>query len=170
MNQYYMHDNRTPEAIAAASQLYGKEVGMVKTLSDEIKEARVEEIDAKERASKSRVDIFSNEKGKEQNRQYQEYLEGSIKENFDTKVALVEERLALMEEISNMRITLANEKAETELAIKRRKAEADLEYENLKKKINGIKYHKVKMWVWRILWPMVGLAVGVLSFALLFMI
>ena len=123
--------------------------------------------EAREEASKARVDLYSDKKGQEQNRQYQEYLEGSIKENFETKVALVEERIALMQEISEMRITLAQEQADTELAIRKRQAEADIEYENVKRKISELKFNKVKLWTWRIIWPVVGAACAALVYLLL---
>lgn len=167
MKNYNINDNRTPEAIAAASQLYGKEVGMVKKLSDEVKEARREEIAAAERASTSRIDIYSNEKGEEQNRQYQEYMEGSIAENFRIKTGLVEERVALMQEIAEMRIQLSKERADNEIAIQKRQAEAQIEYDATMKKIGAIKASKVKMWIWRVLWPILGVGCGILAFVLL---
>lgn len=123
--------------------------------------------EAREEAVKARIDAYSDKKGQEQNRQYQEYLEGSIKENFETKVSLVEERIALMQEISEMRITLAQEKADAELAIKKRQAEADIEYEATVKKIVEVKTNKFKLWVWRVLWPVVGAGCAILTYLLL---
>ena len=132
-----------------------------------ITEAHKEATEASEAAARSRVDLYSNEKGQEQNRQYQEYLEGSIAENFQTKVSLVEERIALKQEISDMRITLAQERADAELAIRKRQAEADLEYEDTKRKIKELKTSKVKLWAWRIVWPVVGIACAALTYLLL---
>lgn len=168
MTNYYVKDDRTPDAIAAASQLYGKEVGMVKTLSDEMKEARREEIAAAERASTSRIDIYSNERGEEQNRQYQKYMEGSIAENFRIKTGLIEEKVALMQEIAEMRIQLSKEKADNEIAIQKRQAEAQIEYDAIMKKIGAVKASRVKMWIWRILWPVLGAASAALTYFLLF--
>lgn len=145
--------NPNPEIIASA----------VKETNAAYAESRT----AREEASKARVELFSDKKGQEQNRQYQEYLEGSIKENFETKVSLVEERIALMQEISKMRITLAQERADAELAIKKRQAEADIEYESTLKKIREVKTNKFKLWTWRVLWPAVGIGCAVLTYLLL---
>lgn len=139
----------------------------IKEVVTETNNAYAESREAREEAAKSRVDLYSNQKGQEQNRQYQEYLEGSIKENFETKVSLVEERIALMQEISEMRITLAQERADAELAIKKRQAEADIEYESTLKKIGEIKTNKFKLWAWRVLWPVVGAGCAVLTYLLL---
>ena len=167
MTNNFIYKDKTPEAIEKATRAYDSGIALAKTISDDIKEARNEEISAKERASTARVEIFSNEKGKEQNRQYQEYLEGSIAENFATKVALTEERITLMQEIANMRITLAQEKAEAELAIKKRQAEADLQYEETLKKTKALKTNKLKLWTWRILWPSLGTIMAVIVYLLL---
>ena len=145
--------NPNPEIIASA----------VKETNAAYAESRT----AREEASKARVELFSDKKGQEQNRQYQEYLEGSIKENFETKVSLVEERIALMQKISEMRITLAQERADAELAIKKRQAEADIEYESTLKKIREVKTNKFKLWTWRVLWPAVGIGCAVLTYLLL---
>lgn len=130
-------------------------------------EASKSRIEAEEAAAKSRLEVFSNEKGKKQNQQYQEYLEGSIAENFETKVSLVEERIALMQEISNMRITIAQEKANAELEIRKMQAEADIELEATRKKIKALETSKLKLWVWRIVWPLLGVGCAALTYLLL---
>lgn len=145
---------------------------------EKIEKASTEYLAQKEKQSQVKCDTFSDEKGKEQNRQYQEYLEGSIKENFQTKIALTEETIALKEEICNKKIELAQMKAEVEIELnkkraevdndlKKRQAEADIKYEETLKKIEKIKLNKVKLWVWRILWPALGTGMAIITYLLL---
>lgn len=145
---------------------------------NKIEKASTEYLAQKEKQSQIKCDTFSDEKGKEQNRQYQEYLEGSIKENFQTKVALTEEAIALKEEICNKKIELAQmranleielnkKKADAENEINKRQAEADIKYEETLKKIEKIKLNKVKLWVWRVLWPALGAGMAIITYLLL---
>ena len=162
--QVYNHNTTTPVGVKV---IPNPNVTVIKEVVTETNNAYAESRTARDEASKARVELFSDKKGQEQNRQYQEYLEGSIKENFETKVSLVEERIALMQEISEMRITLAQERADAELAIKKRQAEADIEYESTLKKIGEVKTNKFKLWVWRVLWPAVGAGCAALTYLLL---
>jgi hypothetical protein len=160
-------DNRSPELIEAAGQLMDRDTLHAQARSREIQEAREQVIAAREDASRAHIDRYSDEKGREANKQFEEYLEGSIAENFRTKIALVNERNDLAKEVCDLRLALAQERAEAEIAIKRRQAEADLEYEMTMKKIHTVKASKAKLWVWRILWPALGVAVSVLTYILL---
>jgi hypothetical protein len=156
---------------------------------EKIEKASSDYLAQKEKQSQVKCDTFSDEKGKEQNRQYQEYLEGSIKENFKTKCELVDESLALKEEICNKKIELAQMKANVEIElnkkraevdfelekkkldveneIKKKQSEAELKYEETLEKIKGLELNKVKLWVWRVLWPMLGVGMSIITYLLL---
>lgn len=139
-----------------ASDLIDKGLAISHELTQETKEAIDEAREEREAASKARVERFSDEKGCELNRQYQEYLENSVGANFAMTIDLTKQKVALMEEISQARIKIAEEKAK-----------ADIELAKVKAKIQEVKLNRVKMWVWRIVYPLLGIALGILTHVLL---
>lgn len=133
-----------------------KGMSIADAFTKEIKEASKETVAEMEKAEKSRVEVFSNEKGKALNEQYQQYLEGSIKENFEVTINLTKQKIALMEEISEARIALEQEKAK-----------AKIEMEAIEQKIAKLKAFPAKMWAWRITYPLLGVLLGVATYLLL---
>ena len=111
----------------------------------------------KELVSKSNVDWYSNQKGIEQNNMYAEYMDGSIKNNFNTQVDIMNQRIAIMEQ-------------EAKIKIMKETAEAEIELAKLNKEIEEIKKQKRMNWFNRIFYPALGIALGVLTYVLLFII
>lgn len=148
--------NNTTNHYAAPNTEAGVEImreglSVARAYSADMREASQEAIAEREKASKARVDTFSNDKGRMMNKQYEDYLAGSIAENFETVVQLTKQKTALMEEATATRIQLTREKAE-----------AQIELDKIKKETMHLKLSKAKLWVWRILWPALGVVLGIL--------
>lgn len=156
INNNTTHNNNQVLDANAAFGFIDKGLAISRELTKETKEAMGEALSEREAASKARVERFTDEKGRELNRQYQEYLEGSVGDNFAVAVDLTKQKVALMEEISQARIKIAEEKAK-----------ADIELAKVKAKIRELKLNRIKMWVWRIAYPLLGIALGVLTHILL---
>lgn len=147
-------------------------------LSEDIKQAKNKVIEENEKASIARMDTFSNEKGREANLQYKEYIEGSVAESFAIKTKLFEEKQRLLDEISKMRSQLQEERLdaeleikrklnEVELEIKRKQNDAEIELERVKKQISEEKKPKKTQLFWNIICPILGIALGALTYFLL---
>lgn len=132
----------------------------------------------KEEQSRVRIDTYSDAKGREQNAQYGEYLSGSIQENFEEQIRLAQERANLIREIAELRSQLQIErttvemellkmKTEAENEVARKRNEADLMIENAKREIKEMKTSKAKTITMAILCPLSGIALGVLSYVML---
>lgn len=154
---------------------------MIEDAYDKVIAAKGAVSELKEAGSKVRIDTFSDEKGREQNRMYGEYLEGSIKENFEERVALVEEKIRLKQEVAEMKIQLTDERAaaereiqkklaDTDIEIQKKRAEAEIELEKIQKRCGEIKKDKIKHTIWKFLWPALGVVAGVVSYALMFIV
>ena len=155
--------------------------GKIETANDKVMSEREKVIAEKEEGSKARIDTYSNEKGKEANEQYRVYLEGSIAENFSTKTSLVEEKLALMKQISILKMQLNEEKAQTELELMKKKnetkiecdkmlAEAEWQLEKTKKEISALKKPTIIQKIWNIACPFLGIGLGALTYFLMWVI
>lgn len=156
INNNTTHNNNQVLDADAAFGFIDKGLSISQELTRE-REAAIEEARSeKEAASIARVERFTDEKGRELNRQYQEYLEGSVGDNFAVAIELTRQKVALMEEISQARIQIAEEKAK-----------ADIELAKVKAEIRELKLNRVKMWVWRIAYPLLGIALGILTHILL---
>lgn len=138
-------------------------VSIVKDNATRIEQAHAKVLELQEEGSKAKMTTFSNEQGKQLNAMYNEYFDGSIKENFDMKVDLMEQKIALMQEIAEMRLTIKQEKLNADMEIQEKLATAQLKLDTIKKQINQCKAQKV----WNIVCPILGVALGVMTFCLL---
>ena len=186
----------TPESIDAAGRFVKNTADILENISaysrdaqDREQAAREREINASERKSKIEADIYSNEIAKEQNRRYREYMEESIADNFNEKVAISEEKIILELNKTITENDLNRKKADAEIEIRRMIADAEFECEKIRRKLrlekedferdfelkkreienskNKVLLNKVKMWVWRVLWPVLGAGLGALTYYLL---
>jgi hypothetical protein len=186
----------TAESIDAAGRFVKNTVDILENISaysraaqDGELAARERAINASERKAKIEADIYSNEIAKEQNRRYREYMEESIADNFNEKVAISEEKIILELNKTVTENDLNRKKADVEIEIRRMIADAEFECEKIRRNLrfekedfervlelrrreienskNKIIVNKVKMWVWRILWPVLGAGLGALTYYLL---
>lgn len=155
--------------------------GKVEQASERVMTAREQVVAEREKGSMARLDTYSNEKGKQANEQYRTYLEGSIAENFSTKTSLVEEKLALMEQISTLKMQMNEERARTELELMKKKNETQIECDKLiaqtnwelektKKEIADLKKPSKAQKFWNIACPFIGVAMGVLAYFLMWVV
>lgn len=153
----------------------------IETANDKVMSAKEKVIAEEEKGSKARIDTYSNEKGKQANEQYRMYLEGSIAENFSTKTSLVEEKLALMEQISKLKMQLNEEKAKTELELMKQKnetkiecdkmlAETEWQLEKTKREISALKKPTIVQKIWNIACPLLGIGLGALTYFLMWVV
>ena len=186
----------TPESIDAAGRFVKNTSDIFEDISkfskyaqDKEYVAREREIDAKERKSKIEADIYSNEIAKEQNRRYREYMEESIADNFNEKVAISEEKIILELNKTVTENDLNRKKVDAEIEVRKMIADAELECEKIRRRLrfekedfervlelrkrefesakNEVRLNKIKMWVWRVLWPVLGAGLGTLTYYLL---
>lgn len=137
---------------------------------DRLESATDKVIAAKEQGAMARVETFSDEKGKQLNQQYGQYIEGSVAESFAIKTQLFEERQQLMMDISQMRLQIKEEKMEAELEIRKQKQEAEFELEQIKKEMKALKKPSKVQKFWNIFCPFLGIGLGALTFVLLFVL
>ena len=125
--------------------------------------AQQEALGAREEAMRSRIDIYSNEKAQEQQRQYEEYIHGSVAQNFETRTRLFDEELALRQMRADAEIQILRRTTEADLEIARRQAEADIQLQKTKREINEAKMATIATWLWRIGVPVVSIISGILA-------
>ena len=153
----------------------------VEQANEKVMNAREQVVEEKEKGAMVKVDTYSNEKGRQANEQYRAYLEGSIAENFSTKTSLVEEKLALMEQISTLKMQMNEERVRTELELMKKKnetqiecdkliAETNWELEKTKKEIADLKRPSRAQKFWNIACPFIGVAMGVLAYILMWVV
>jgi hypothetical protein len=75
----------------------------------------------------------------------------------------MEQKIALMQEIAEMRLTIKQEKLDADMEIQEKLATAQLKLDTIKKQINQCKAQKV----WNIICPILGVALGAITFGLL---
>ena len=118
----------------------------------------------------ARVDTFTDQKGREINKLYGDYIEGSIAESFAIKTKLFEERQRLLSDISSMRLQLQEERMNAELEIRKQRQDADLELKRVKQEIADLKKPSKIHKFWNIFCPFLGISLGVLTYVLLFIL
>lgn len=169
------------EVLKTTKDVSDQTISVVKDNAARIEEATDKVLDSKMKAFQAGKEAFSNEQGKELNRMYGEYFGDSIKENFDTKVELMQTKLALMEEAAQLRLKIAEERAQADIEIRKKKADAEVEIEGMKRKAQQEvdklqeKADKLSAQIgrnkfWRIAAPLLGIFCGVATFALMFLL
>lgn len=132
----------------------------------------------REEQAQVRIDTYSDAKGREQNAQYGEYLNGSIQENFEEQIRLAQERANLIREIAALRSQLQVERTtvemellkmrtEAENEVSRNRNEANLILETAKRKAKEMGISKGKTVAVIIMSLLGGVALGVLSYVML---
>lgn len=170
--------NHVEQSVASDREQVDKEYDRSQSTLRAQAEAEREITRLREEQSQVRIDTYSDAKGREQNAQYGEYLNGSIQENFEEQIRLAQERANLIKEIAELRSQLQVErttvemellkmKTEVENEVARKRNEADLMIENAKREIKEMKTSKAKTITMAILCPLGGIALGVLSYVML---
>lgn len=170
--------NHVEQSVASDREQVDKEYYRTQSTLQAQAEAEREITRLREEQSQVRIDTYSDAKGREQNAQYDEYLSGSIQENFEEQIRLAQERANLIREIAELRSQLQIErttvemellkmKTEVENEVARKRNEADLMIENAKREIKEMKTSKAKTITMAILCPLGGIALGVLSYVML---
>lgn len=157
-------------AYDGTSNLFSETLDLTKELSSKIEQASEKVVEEKEKGAMARVDTFTDQKGREINKIYGDYIEGSIAESFAIKTKLFEERQQLLSDISSMRLQLQEEKMNVELEIRKQRQDADLELKKVKQEIADLKKPSKVRKFWNIFCPFLGIGLGVLTYVLLFVL
>lgn len=142
----------------------------IEQASERVMEEREKVVEEKTKGAMARVDTFTDQKGREINKIYGDYIEGSIAESFAIKTKLFEERQQLLSDISSMRLQLQEEKMNAELEIRKQRQDADLELKRVKQEIADLKKPSKVNKFWNIFCPFLGIGLGALTYVLLFIL
>ena len=145
------NDGKTVEAaLNAGKDMAELRDSVGKELSEKRKNFEREISDYQAQLGKLKVELFSDQKAKDLNKLYEEYINSSIKDSFQRQKSIQEKELELR-------------KKEVELELKSTRVDAELELKELEEKIRKTKFKTKDKVLWIIGSVLTGIVLGIIT-------